>query len=268
VSRTDPSVAELVIDPERLTLAAASARCGLWGLVGVGLEQMDEVRALWLSRIDAEDRPMLEEASRRLRAGETDHVTLEYRYRHPQRGEIWLRHSSCRVAHARNGEVRLIGAVEDITARRRHEAHLRQHSEALAQENISLREEVKRRLGPGHIVGRSAAIRRALALAEQVAATDSTALLLGETGAGKERFASYIHDWLLMPPSAHEVVWVAFVDPPYSEASGHRRDRLRTEAMGTPSGSKISDLACLSPSSPRAGANVDSPCASELCTCP
>jgi transcriptional regulator with GAF, ATPase, and Fis domain len=43
-------------------------------------------------------------------------------------------------------------------------------------------------------VGRSAAIRRSLALAEQVAATDSTALLLGETGTGKERVASYIHD--------------------------------------------------------------------------
>jgi len=168
------------------------ARCR--DLVGVGPDQVDEARALWLSRIHDEDRPRLEEASQRLRAGEADHLVMEYRYRHPQRGEIWLRHSSCRVAHARNGEVRLIGAVEDITARRRHEEHLRQHSEALAQENISLREEVKRRLGPGHVVGRSAAIRRTLALAEQVAATDSTALLLGETGVGKERFASYLHD--------------------------------------------------------------------------
>ena len=42
-------------------------------------------------------------------------------------------------------------------------------------------------------MGRSPAIRHALNLAEQVAATTSTVLLTGETGTGKERFASFIH---------------------------------------------------------------------------
>lgn len=46
----------------------------------------------------------------------------------------------------------------------------------------------------GHpIVGQSPAVRRVLAEAEQVAATDSTVLLLGETGTGKELFAAHIH---------------------------------------------------------------------------
>jgi formate hydrogenlyase transcriptional activator len=45
----------------------------------------------------------------------------------------------------------------------------------------------------GGIIGDSAAIRRVLAQVQQVAATDSTVLLLGETGTGKELFASYIH---------------------------------------------------------------------------
>ena len=168
------------------------ARCR--ELVGVEPGQLDESHTLWLSRIHDEDRPRLEEASRRLRTGETDHLVMEYRFHHPQRGEIWLRHSSCRVPLERSADIRLIGALEDITATKHHEDLLRQRSENLAQENVTLREEVKRRLTPGHIVGRSAAIRRPLALAEQVAATDSTALLLGETGTGKERFASYIHD--------------------------------------------------------------------------
>jgi transcriptional regulator with GAF, ATPase, and Fis domain len=66
--------------------------------------------------------------------------------------------------------------------------------EKLEHENIYLRKEVKERIGPERIVGRSPAIRRTLDLAEQVAATDSTVLLLGETGSGKERFASYIHE--------------------------------------------------------------------------
>jgi formate hydrogenlyase transcriptional activator len=79
---------------------------------------------------------------------------------------------------------RLRQALEEVQ-------HLR---ERLERENQYLRQEATRRLGPEQIVGRSTAIRRTLALAEQVAATDSTVLLLGETGSGKERFACYIHE--------------------------------------------------------------------------
>jgi len=45
----------------------------------------------------------------------------------------------------------------------------------------------------GDIVGRSPAIRRLLEQARLVAATDSTVLLMGETGTGKELIATYIH---------------------------------------------------------------------------
>jgi transcriptional regulator with PAS, ATPase and Fis domain len=163
-------------------------------MLGIAPGELDNTYALWLSRIHDEDRSRLADASRRLRSAEADHIVMEYRYLHPQRGETWLRHSACRVPIERSDEVWTIGALEDITARKRHEEHLRQHSEALAQENVTLREEVKRRLTPGQIVGRSAALRRALVLADQVAATDSTVLLVGETGTGKERFAHYVHD--------------------------------------------------------------------------
>jgi transcriptional regulator with GAF, ATPase, and Fis domain len=47
--------------------------------------------------------------------------------------------------------------------------------------------------GAGAIVGQSKAIRRVLAQARQVAATDSTVLLVGETGTGKELIATFIH---------------------------------------------------------------------------
>src|SRR5262245_23496857 len=43
------------------------------------------------------------------------------------------------------------------------------------------------------IIGKSPAIRRVLEQMHQVAATDATVLLLGETGTGKELFATEIH---------------------------------------------------------------------------
>jgi PAS domain S-box-containing protein len=64
----------------------------------------------------------------------------------------------------------------------------------LQNENVYLRREVQERLGSGPIVGKSAAVRRVLEQVEQVAATDSTVLLLGETGTGKELFATQIHE--------------------------------------------------------------------------
>ena len=50
------------------------------------------------------------------------------------------------------------------------------------------------RLGTGAIVGQSTAIHRVLEQARQVAATNSTVLLLGETGTGKELIATQIHE--------------------------------------------------------------------------
>jgi transcriptional regulator with GAF, ATPase, and Fis domain len=50
-----------------------------------------------------------------------------------------------------------------------------------------------RRTAAGLVLGESAAIRRVLDQAQQVAPTDSTVLLLGETGTGKELLATHVH---------------------------------------------------------------------------
>jgi formate hydrogenlyase transcriptional activator len=63
------------------------------------------------------------------------------------------------------------------------------------------------------VVGESAAVRKALEQVRQVAATDSTVLLLGETGTGKELFATALH----------------------SQSARHRRAMIRVNCGAIPS---------------------------------
>jgi formate hydrogenlyase transcriptional activator len=64
----------------------------------------------------------------------------------------------------------------------------------LAQEKLYLEEEIRSEMDFEQIVGSSAALKHVLQLVETVAPNDSTVLLLGETGTGKELIARAIHD--------------------------------------------------------------------------
>jgi len=64
----------------------------------------------------------------------------------------------------------------------------------LAQEKLYLEEEIRGEMDFEGIVGQSSALRHVLQLVETVAPSDSTVLLLGETGTGKELIARAIHD--------------------------------------------------------------------------
>lgn len=68
---------------------------------------------------------------------------------------------------------------------------LKQQIEA---ENIYLKEELKLEGSFNEIVGSSKSLRKVLKQVEQVAKTDSTVLILGETGTGKELIARAIHN--------------------------------------------------------------------------
>ena len=64
----------------------------------------------------------------------------------------------------------------------------------LEDENVYLQEEIRREHNFVEMVGNSAALLAALRKVEQVATTDSTVLISGETGTGKELIARAIHD--------------------------------------------------------------------------
>ena len=98
--------------------------------------------------------------------------------------------------------LRLLAAVfAQVLARRQSQidlehalAEVERLKDHLANENVQLRHEVTALKGQRAIVAESGPIKRTLAQADLVAGTDSTVLLTGETGCGKEVFAQVIHD--------------------------------------------------------------------------
>src|SRR5262245_35189236 len=82
--------------------------------------------------------------------------------------------------------VRWYAAGTDIDERK-------QADERVRNEVVALREEIDRASMFDEIVGSSAPLRRVLAQIAKIAATDSTVLILGETGTGKELIARAIH---------------------------------------------------------------------------
>jgi transcriptional regulator with GAF, ATPase, and Fis domain len=93
-----------------------------------------------------------------------------------------------------------MGVSIDISERKRMEGELNKQlreieelKQRLENENLYLRKELREQKGFDKIVGDSKAIRSVLYAANQVASTDATVLLLGETGTGKGMVANALH---------------------------------------------------------------------------
>jgi len=94
---------------------------------------------------------------------------------------------------ASGGVVGITGAAMDIARLRELADSLQKAKDRLVQEKQYLESEIQAEFGFEKIIGQSPALREVLKSARVVAPTDSTVLLLGETGTGKELVARAIH---------------------------------------------------------------------------
>ena len=114
--------------------------------------------------------------------------------------------------------VRWFATATDIEDRKQAENRVR-------NENVALREEIEHSAMFEEIVGSSEALRRVLAQVSKVAPTDSTVLISGETGTGKELIARAIHSRSNRSTRAFIRVNCAAISPSLiaSELFGHER---------------------------------------------
>src|SRR5258706_2163869 len=130
----------------------------------------------------------------------------------------WLLVQYNPVRDERGKVIRWYATATDIEDRK--QAEERTHNE-----NIALREEIDRFSMYEAIVGSSKALRRVLSEVSKVAPTDSTVLISGETGTGKELIASAIHKRSKRSERAFIRVNCAAIPPSLiaSELFGHEK---------------------------------------------
>src|SRR5260370_12817995 len=144
----------------------------------------------------------------------------------------WMLHHKVALRDESGKIVKWHGSSIDIEDRKRAEDSLQRAldevkrlKDQLNHENIVLREEIKSVSMFEEIVGSSHSLRRVLAQVDKVAPTDSTVLIKGETGTGKELIARAIHKRSGRSSRAFVAVNCAAIPPTVaaSELFGHEK---------------------------------------------
>jgi len=146
---------------------------------------------LVLQRVHPEDKVLVQQLLDRASRDGTD-FDFEHRLLMPD-GSIKYVHV---VSHGMKddlGNLEFVGSVMDVTAAKRAYREIQALQDQLQKENIVLREEIDNASMFEEIVGASPVLQHVLARIAKVAPTDSTVLITGETGTGKELIARAIH---------------------------------------------------------------------------
>jgi PAS domain S-box-containing protein len=154
----------------------------------------------FFQRIHPEDRENYSKAFESAISHQQPDLDLEYRVVLPD-GETRYVHSVGHPVFDKSGNFsEYVGTAMDVTEQHKARAALETAfqeiqtlKDQLYKENIALREEIVQTSMFEEIVGESPALRAVLARVTKVAPTDSTVLITGETGTGKELIARAIH---------------------------------------------------------------------------
>ena len=164
-------------------------------------ERMKPTLSHFFDRVHPEDRPSVELRAK-MESSQKERVDSEGDYRIVlSDGTIKHLHSIAHPVMNESGEItEVVGTTMDVTEQHGARAALETAFEQikalkdhLYSENIALREEIDRSSMFEEIVGESPALQVVLAYVVKVAPTDSTVLITGETGTGKELIARAIH---------------------------------------------------------------------------
>src|SRR5829696_134706 len=146
--------------------------------------------------------------------------------------QVWVNARGEVIRDAKGNTFKLRGTVQEISDRKKAEQRLTkvldevsQLKEKLEEENVYLTETINLEHNFGEIVGQSDALKYVLFKIEQVAPTDATVLITGETGTGKELVAHAIYHRSLRKDRPFVKVHCAALSPNLmeSELFGHER---------------------------------------------
>jgi PAS domain S-box-containing protein len=188
--------------------------------------------AFWFNRIHPEDRKRTQELFEKAEIEKTDYQA-DYRLLLPD-GTIRHQHSVGHPVLNESGElVEFVGTALDVTeqveARARLEnalEEIKRLKDRLQDENLALKEEIDQASMFEEIVGNSRPLQAVLSRVVKVAPTDSSVLITGETGTGKELIARAIHKRSPRSQRAFVSVNCAALPPSLisSELFGHEKE--------------------------------------------
>ena len=246
-SRHGRAKAALRTSEERYLLALAGSTDGLWDwdllsdtvfysdrfreILGYSSEEFAGTMDSFLSRLHPEDaEPIWAAIQRHLQ--ERIPYKVEYRLRKKSGEYLWFLARGQAIWNDEGKAIRMSGSIQDISERKQAELELRaalseikELKEKLEIEREYLQDEIKLEYNYENIVGQSDGLKYVLYKVEQIAPGDTTVLILGETGTGKELVARAIHG--LSPRKGRALVKVNCATLPEnlieSELFGHEK---------------------------------------------